>query len=466
MKKKTFLVTLFLFIVFINSSMFIVSLLTLQERIKAERDRALAEHYVIASALIKDIQAVDNHGGDVKSLARELTKTYFRYSQNRKNELALSAANEWIYSQGDVVPDSAPDDLSRQSGGSDRLVFTEKKPDRRLCVYGRFPAPYQEYGLLYCADLSATLNTWNRMKNMLFLVGAAAVFALTLFLIKILNILFKPLEEIAWTSCIMAEGNYHVRLQVHGGDEIAVMAQQFNRMAEQVETHIRLLQETADKKQQFVDNFAHELRTPITAIYGYAEYLQKTAADERERQECTQFILSECERLQNMANQLLDLAMLRDMETAVCYLPELFEQSRKMMQVKAKEKDVRLSFSCRQDSVVGNGDLLLTLLNNLTDNALEAAPMGSAVRISASVFDGKLLIEVADQGAGMTEEQISHIKEAFYRADKSRSRAAGGAGLGLSICDKIVTLHQGELSFISSPGKGCVARVILPCSAV
>ena len=117
---------------------------------------------------------------------------------------------------------------------------------------------------------------------------------------------------------MIAEGDYHTRLRVRGKDEIAVMADHFNRMAQQVESHIKLLQETADQKQQFINDFAHELRTPLTAIYGYAEYLQRAPATEKERFECTRFILSECERLQNLAYQLLDLAALREIETKDC----------------------------------------------------------------------------------------------------------------------------------------------------
>ena len=81
----------------------------------------------------------------------------------------------------------------------------------------------------------------------------------------------------------------------------------------------------------------------------------------------------------------------------------------------------------------------------------------------AAEEEDTLILEVTDQGIGMTKEQIAHIKEAFYRVDKSRSRAAGGAGLGLSICERIVQLHQGKLEFISLPGEGTTARVFLPC---
>ncbi len=240
------------------------------------------------------------------------------------------------------------------------------------------------------------------------------------------------------------------------------MADHFNRMAGQVEAHINLLQETADRKQQFVDNFAHELRTPLTAIYGYAEYLQRAPVTEKERFECTEFILSECRRLQNMAYQLLDLAALREIETETCYLAELFRRVCGIMQVKAEKKRISLSSACKEEHITGNMELLITLLNNLIDNALKASPEGSEISLRAEVKKEWMLLEVADQGIGMTTEQIAHIKEAFYRVDKSRSRAAGGAGLGLSICERIVQLHHGKLEFISEPGKGTTAQILLP----
>ncbi len=462
MKKKTFIVTLLLFMIFMNSSMLIVSFITLRERIAAEQETVLAEHYVISSGLIGDMQAVQNRGGDVRESMGDLMRIYARYSQKRDNAFAVSCEEAWIWHSGDAAPAEEPGILAEQADQSERMVFVRRKPKWQLCVYGRFPAPFQEYGLWYSAGLSDTLEGWRGMKNMLFTVSMTVTFILALFLVKFLDILFRPLWEISAASRVMAEGDYHTRLPVRGKDEIALMAEHFNRMAEQVESHIKLLQETADKKQQFVDNFAHELRTPLTAIYGYAEYLQKAPATEKELFECTQFILSECSRLQNMAYQLLDLAALREFKTEACEVDHLFRRVHEIMQIKAEKSGISLSFSGSGEHVIGNMELLITLLSNLIDNAFKASAEGSAVRIRAERKEDKVILEVEDQGIGMTREQISHIKEAFYRVDKSRSRAAGGAGLGLSICERIMGLHGGRLEFISEPGRGTVAQAILP----
>lgn len=462
MKKKTFLVTFFLVLVFMNSSMLTVSIVTLRESVSAERERVLAEHYVISSGLIGDMQAVKSRGGDTAASMQDLMRTYSRYAQNRNNEFAVSCGENWIYYSGAEMPGYDPESFAGRANQSERLIFMQKKEAPMISVYGRFPAPFQEYGLWYSADFDDALETWRGMKNMLFLVSGTVTFLLALFLIKFLDILFKPLREISIVSRVIAEGDYHTRLHVKGKDEIAVMADNFNRMAEQVESHIQLLKDTAEQKQRFVDNFAHELRTPLTAIYGYTEYLQKVSVSEKEHLECTQFILSECRRLQNMAYQLLDLAALREVQTEIFRVEELFQRVCGIMQVKAKEKGITLSASCGREKAEGNMELLITLLGNLIDNALKASPEGSILRLAASEEGDNLILEVADCGIGMTKEQLAHIKEAFYRVDRSRSRAAGGAGLGLSICDRIAQLHHGELTFVSQPGAGTTARLILP----
>ena len=101
----------------------------------------------------------------------------------------------------------------------------------------------------------------------------------------------------------------------------------------------------------------------------------------------------------------------------------------------------------------------MILLNNLIDNGMKASGPGGEIQVSAWLKETGAVVEVEDHGIGMEPDQIEHIKDAFYRVDKARSRAAGGAGLGLSICESIVRLHHGEMTFVSEPGKGTVVRL-------
>lgn len=397
----------------------IVSNVILRDKLSVVRQQCLAEHYVIASSLIGDMQALEQRGNSVEENIGGLMRLYSRYLQGKGNGLAVSFSGEWIYeSQSYAVwPEerrNAPPDTGYSQ---ERLVYMENGKSPALCVYGSFPAPWQDYGLMYIGNLSEPIRSWRHTKNLLFLAGAGITLMMALFLFQFLNVIFRPLRQISSTSAKIANGNYGSRIPVQGKDEIAGVAHNFNLMVAKVERQIRQLAETAEQKQQFVDNFSHELRIPLTAIYGYAEYIQKAPVSEEERYECTQFIMSECSRLQHMAYQLLDMAFLRQEEekSSNCSVKALFAQSEKAMQMKAMEKQVRLNFALSCDYIIrGN------------------------------------------------PEQLSHIKEAFYRVDKARSRAAGGAGLGLAICEKILKPHHADMSFASMPGSGTVVKILFP----
>lgn len=465
MKKKTFFTVLFLFTVLLNSVILIVSIVILKDKFSIVRDKCLAEHYVIASSLLGDVQALEQRGNSAEENIDNVMRLYSRYLQGKGNGLAVAFSGKWIYeSPGFAAEDNMifPPDTGYSQ---ERLVYMENGNRPVLCVYGSFPAPWQDYGLMYIGDLSDTIQSWRHTKYILFLTGVVAMLMMSFVLFQFLNIIFRPLRQISSTSAKIANGNYDSRIPVHGKDEISRVAYNFNLMVEQVERQIKQLEEVAEQKQQFIDNFSHELRIPLTAIYGYAEYMQKAPVSEEERYECTEFIMSECNRLQNMAYQLLDMALFcRDeMKDGECSVRELFIQSEKAMYMRAKEKKIRLSYALSQRCVIrGNIEQLLILINNLIDNTIKASRQGDEICISAYSEKSNIVVEVKDHGIGMEPGQISHIREAFYRVDKARSRASGGAGLGLAICEKIVQIHQADMSFASKPGKGTVVKLSFP----
>ena len=465
MKKKIFFAALVLFIVFLNSLILIVSIIILRDKLSVVRDKCLAEHYVIASSLLGDMQALEQRGNHVEENIDSLMRLYSRYLQGKGNALAVSFSGEWIY-ESPAFASQENRILPPDTGYSqERLVYMENGKRSVLCVYGIFPAPWQEYGLMYIGSLGGTIQSWRHTKNILFLTGAAVILLMSFFLYQFLNIIFRPLRQISSASAKIANGYYSSRISVRGKDEISGVAHNFNLMAEQIENQIKQLEETSEQKQQFIDNFSHELRIPLTAVYGYAEYIQKALLSEEERFECTQFIMSECTRLQNMAYQLLDMALLRrdEMQDRDCSIKELFAESQKAMHVRASEKKIRLDYVIAQNYVIrGNMEQLLILINNLIDNAIKASRQEDEIRICAYSEESAIVMEVEDHGTGMEAEQLSHIKEAFYRVDKARSRAAGGAGLGLAICERIIQIHHAEMSFISEPEAGTIVKLSFP----
>ncbi len=217
-----------------------------------------------------------------------------------------------------------------------------------------------------------------------------------------------------------------------------------------------LLQAAAQEKQNLVDNLSHELRTPLTAIAGYADYMQRAELSEEEKYEATDTIISEAKRLQTMADKLLQMSAARTQnlvfETVQAY--DLLANVQRILQPKAQASAVAVSVFCEEDQTVFCvPDLMESLLVNLADNAIKACEKGGAVTLRAAQSG----ITVTDNGCGMSEQTLAHLGEPFYRADKARARADGGAGIGVSLCFEIARTHKMKLHFVSQPQKGTQA---------
>lgn len=460
MKQRTFLTTLALFLFFFNLGIFIVSVAMFRDTVNRAEKRSLGEHYFIASALIKDLQAVEGRGTDIESSVNSLLKPYSYLSGGNSAGLAFYKDNQLVYLSQDT--NILKSNFKKPPDNGNRLATIRKDGDKTyVMVSGKLPAPYDSYTLVYVYDTTEAIESWSGLKNILFLVGFVISVLLAFGLLFVLNRIFRPLKQISRTSKDIANGAYETRLSVSGHDELAEMAQSFNHMAEEIQHQITELKDAADKKQQFVDNFAHELRTPLTAIYGYAEYMQKAVLSEDDRISALNYIMSESRRLQTVAFQLLELANLQNNQIIFEELKvsSLFETVRQTLYSKLTCKDVHIEFNTEIETICGDSCLMESVLINLIDNAIKACSRGGHIVVSAAKETGKKTIRVQDNGKGMTPEVLSQITEPFYRGEKSRNRSDGGAGLGLALCKQIVLSHNGELSFISCPGEGTTAKI-------
>lgn len=465
MKQRTFFTTLVLFLVFFNLGIFIVTSVMYRDTVNRAKDRSLDEHYFLVSALIKDFRAVESRGIDINNLVQSLLQPYSYLFGDKKTGLALYKDNQLVFSSKDadkilshsLVP---PDDGNR--------LITLRKENKKtyVIVSGNFPIPYDSYRLVYRYDTTDAIASWTKLKNILFFVGFILSFLMAFGLLLVLNVIFKPLQQISKTSRDIANGEYETRLPVLGNDELAEVAKNFNHMAEEIQRQMRELKDAAAKKQQFVDNFAHELRTPMTAIYGYAEYMQKAVISEDDRLSALTFIMSETRRLQKIASQLLEIANLQNnqIHCKEVKISTLFETVKKSLYHKLKEKEILLEFKSEVETVLGDVSLLQSLFVNLIDNAIMACEKRGHIVVNATLENGVKTISVADNGKGMSPETLSQITEPFYRGDNSRNRRDGGAGLGLAICKQIALSHGADLSFTSHPGKGTMAKVAFTSS--
>lgn len=276
----------------------------------------------------------------------------------------------------------------------------------------------------------------------------------------ILRIL-RPFYRMKETANIIASGDYSRRLPIGAGDEIAEVSESFNRMAQRVEEHISELTELNERQTQMIGNMAHELKTPMTAISGYSETLLRVKLSPERQEQALEYIRSECRRLSRLSAKLLELTGLYHEEET--FRKERFpaqklkETLELMMQERLKQKRLHLQITVEPEnlSVEGDWDLLVSMLTNLLDNSCKASTEGGAICLTMDP-DGFC---VSDKGVGIAAGDLARVTEAFYMADKSRSRRQGGAGLGLALCSEIAKLHGAKLEIVSEPGRGTVVSV-------
>ena len=206
----------------------------------------------------------------------------------------------------------------------------------------------------------------------------------------------------------------------------------------------------------------------MTSIIGFADLLRQGNLDENTRMMAADYIYSEGHRLENLSHKLLELLLLRKDSLTMkrVPLPVFVAEIDHALSPNLKEKGIQLICKAEQRRAVFEPDLIKSLLYNLIDNAGKAMDNGGIIALAASSIPGGCRFQVADNGRGMEEKELSRITEAFYRVDKSRSRKQGGAGLGLALCKQIVELHNGRIHFDSAPGKGTRVTVEIYGKAV
>ena len=272
----------------------------------------------------------------------------------------------------------------------------------------------------------------------------------------IATLLTRPLTRLSRASRAIARGDLTARAQVSSGDELEELAEDFNSMAGRLQENIGELQDSMRRQEEFMGSFAHELKTPMTSIIGYADLLRSRSLNEEERQEAANYIFSESRRLESLSIKLLDLLVLKkhDMELGEASPSAIISGIVKTMKPVLARQDIVIKYKCESGTCLMETDLVKSLLINLIDNSRKGMDGPGIIYILSDMTDEGCDIQVIDNGRGIPEEQLGKITEAFYRVDKSRSRAQGGAGLGLALCREIALLHNGDLRIKSILGRG------------
>ena len=201
-------------------------------------------------------------------------------------------------------------------------------------------------------------------------------------------------------------------------------------MAERLSDNISELKNSMEHQEMFMGSFAHELKTPMTSIIGYADLLRSDALGPEESQEAANYIFSEGKRLEALSFKLLDLLMMRNQKLKMVPtdMKHMIENLTYHLQPVYRKRGIALQCRCEPGICMAEPDLFGSVIANLVDNSRKAMDHGGNIMIMGDSYNGDYRIRVIDNGRGMPEEAIRHITEAFYRVDKSRSRAQGRTG--------------------------------------
>ena len=269
-------------------------------------------------------------------------------------------------------------------------------------------------------------SVYRNMMLLILVVSSVIMFFISTWLTRPIRLLTKATRK-------MTDGDYIYRAEQVSRDEMGQLTQDFNHMAGVLEENIHELEAEVQAREDFIAAFSHELKTPLTAVIGYADLLRSRKLDDEKHFLSANYIYTEGKRLETMSLRLLDIIVTKrerltpqdvDVEMLFGYLRDMYRG----------KKEHPFQFRYDPGHISGEMDLLKSVLLNLADNACKASEKGQPIEVFGESRQKGYFFAVKDYGMGISKEDCKRITEAFYMVDKSRSRSHNGAGLGLALC--------------------------------
>ena len=312
--------------------------------------------------------------------------------------------------------------------------------------------------LRFVTTLKEINNIIKNIAKTLLTVGIIVILISGFVSIFLANTIVRPLEDVTKVAEKMANGQLNVRNEKRFDDEIGKLSDTLNYMAEELIKKEQL-------KNDFISSVSHELRTPLTSIKGWAITLKShELRDEELLGDGLEIIEKETDRLADMVEELLDFSRFVSGRISLnkesVDIKNLIEQVGKQLKPRAEERnlDFNYYYDPQLPNIIADENRLKQVLINLLDNAFKFTLDGGQINLVCNLVEDGILIQVEDTGIGISEEDLPYIKDKFYKGKSSKSHS----GLGLSICDEIVKLHDGVMEIESELNKGTKISVFLP----
>lgn len=426
-------------------------------------DGALSEQHLLVQSFQSALRNTYEDGLS-DTTQQSLGKYLFRqYSSGllSRSQYAMRKDGEYLHNGSELDPADILTDAKTRSGNGTEVKYTIVMHDnaRHIVVGSANTINGGVYDIYLVKNIeqvyssNASLTAKLAAVSLGLVLLTAAVLAYSVFRV------LRPLKALQGSAAAIAHGDYQSRIPVKGKDEIAALSVSFNAMAEAVEKRVAEINDVAEARKLLLAALTHELKTPMTAIIGYSEALMKTRLTQEQREEAAAYINAECSRIERLSQKLMQLIAL-DGGSGITIAPtpvtELFESVEKTLLPIAERDGVTLDMAYGSETLSMDADLMASVLINLFDNARKARAKHVHIVCSGG------LISVTDDGCGIPADSVKRITEPFYMVDKSRSRKAGGVGLGLALVKRIVAMHGGKLGILSRIELGTCVEIELP----
>lgn len=310
----------------------------------------------------------------------------------------------------------------------------------------------------FITSLEETNNIIATISMLLIWMGLAVIFISGMVSVFLANSIVKPLQEVTKVAEKMADGQLKVRSNIKLEDEIGKLSDTLNYMAEELIKKEQI-------KSDFISSISHELRTPLTSIKGWAITLKLENLNGNEiLLDGLNIIEKESDRLSSMVEDLLDFSKFTSgrviLEKDEFSIKDTIELISKQLSPRgiSKKIEFKLTIDPSIRFMIGDENRIKQVLINILDNAFKFTPEGGLISLNAKEEENVIILKIEDNGSGIPELDLPHVKEKFYKGKSSQSHS----GIGLSICEEIVRLHEGSIDVLSKLNEGTTVIVRLP----
>ena len=373
----------------------------------------------------------------------------------------LDSGNKLLYTDFDFPLPPTYEELKNLSFGQTHYIIRPLGGHYYLYIASLTDAYSTPLKLYYAKDISTIYDERQTHFNFFLKLDCFICLIFAIFMFLISHKITKPIRILTSSTQKITSGKYNERVLIDTKDEFSTLSSYFNQMAQTIEDKIAQLQLSNDQKETFINDFTHELKTPLTSIIGYANFIRTSKYNEQLFLEASDYIYKESKNLEQIAFKMMDLIYAKS--THITFQPEeilsLYKEVKKSLQSKLDEKQMDLKITGLPCILMLDKLLMKIFLCNLVDNAIKASPTGSSIILAVHTYKQQTTLSVQDFGMGIAPDHISKICDPFYVVDSARTKKSNGAGIGLSICTEIAKCHNAALHIDSQLNLGTTISI-------